>query len=451
MTRLWFESALLPGGWAQGVRIGASEGCIDQLEVGVEAADGDERHAIGVPGLGNVHSHTFQRALAGLTERRGPAHDTFWTWRELMYRFVERIDPDEFEAIAALAFAEMLESGFTQVGEFHYVHHDKGGLPFADPGELATRIVAAASQTGIGLTLLPTFYAHSGFGGAPPEERQRRFVCDLDRFARIVESSRKAVEALSGACVGVAPHSLRAVTPEELAVVVSLGRGRPVHIHIAEQTKEVEDCLTWCGLRPVEWLVENIAVDEHWCLVHATHTNDREREQIAACAATVGLCPVTESSLGDGIFSAARFIAQNGRFGIGTDSNIRIDAAEELRTLEYSQRLEQRSRNVLASISGQSTGRSLFDAALSGGARALRASKGLARGELMNVVSLRADHPAMMERGGDDILDSWLFAGDRGVVEDVWRGGQKVVVNGHHVSRGAITEHYRHALKKLLG
>ena len=450
MTGLWFESALLPGGWTERVRIGATDGCIDCLETGVPPADSDERHALGVPGLGNLHSHTFQRALAGLTERRGPSDDSFWTWRELMYRFVERIDPDEFEAIAAFAFAEMLESGFTHVGEFHYVHHDKGGLPFADAGELAGRIASAAGETGIGLTLLPTFYAHSGFGGGEPSERQRRFICDLERFARVVESSRKAIETLSGARLGIAPHSLRAVTESELAAVVALGRGSPTHIHIAEQTKEVEDCLAWSGLRPVDWLMEHVSVDSHWCLVHATHTSLQERERIAACAATVGLCPITESSLGDGIFGAERFMAQNGHFGIGTDSNIRIDPAEELRTLEYSQRLERRARNVLASASGRSTGSTLFAAALSGGSRALKSPKGLERGASMDLVSLRPDHPAIMERRGDEILDSWIFAGDRGVVEDVWRGGQKVVSDGHHVRRAAITARYRRALSTLL-
>ncbi len=450
MSSLWFESALLPGGWADRVRIGVTEGCIDRVDSGVEPEEGDERHALGVPGLGNVHSHSFQRGLAGLTERRGPTDDSFWTWRELMYRFVERMDPDEFEAVAALAFAEMLESGFTHVGEFHYVHHDKGGLPFADPGELAGRIAAAAHETGIGLTLLPTFYAHSGFGGAAPSERQRRFVCDLDRFARIVESSRKAIEPLFGACLGVAPHSLRAVTAAELAAVVALGRGSPLHIHIAEQTKEVDDCIAWSGLRPVQWLLQNAPVDEHWCLVHATHADERELEQIVATGAVVGLCPMTESSLGDGIFPAARFLGLGGRFGLGTDSNIRIDAGEELRTLEYSQRLKSRMRNVLASGSGESTGRTVFDAALSGGSRALRAPRGLEPGAVLNLVSLCAGHAALAERAGNPILDSWIFSGDRGVVEHVWRGGHKVVVDGHHVHRGTITARYRRALRSLL-
>ncbi len=467
MSRLWFESALLPSGWTDHVRLTVVDGCIDRIETDVTPEPGDEQHAIAVPGLPNVHSHGFQRGLAGLTERRGPGTDSFWTWRELMYRFVERIDPEGLEAITALAFAEMLEGGFTHVVEFHYVHHDREGVPFADPGELCGRVVAAAQETGIGLTLLPSFYAHSEFGGAEPTVRQRRFVCDIDRFARILESGRKSVAALPGGQVGVAPHSLRAVTPEELTAVIGLTAVEPIHIHIAEQAREVEACLAWSGQRPLQWLLGNAPVDGRWCLVHATHATSAELRGVATSGAVVGLCPLTESSLGDGIFAAADFLDSGGRLAIGTDSNVRIDAAEELRTLEYSQRLAHRARNVLARADGASTGRSLFDAALSAGEVASGCvppvtqrggiSGGSARpsgvvcGALLNLVTLDARHPALLDRRGDDLLDSWVFAGDRGVVEHVWRAGQQVVANGHHVRRAAITARYRRALRNLLG
>src|SRR5256885_915387 len=266
MASLWFETALLPQGWARGVRLSATDGYIERVTANVAAAQTDERHGIALPGLPNVHSHAFQRGLAGLTERRGPGDDSFWSWRELMYRFVEHIDPDEFEAISALAFAEMLEGGVTRVGEFHYLHHDQAGLPFADPGELAGRIIAAASHTGIGLTLLPTFYAHSGFGGTAPTTPQRRFLNDPERFPRIVQASPKAVRPPAGARVGVAPHSPRAVNPEGLRAVVQLAPGGPIHIHIAEQTREVEECVAWSGRPPLEWLLEREAVDGRWCL-----------------------------------------------------------------------------------------------------------------------------------------------------------------------------------------
>jgi formiminoglutamate deiminase len=453
--KLWFESALLPSGWSRRVRVTGLDGVICSVEVDVDPADDDERHAIAIPGLPNLHSHAFQRAIAGLTERRGPTEDSFWTWRELMYRFVEGMDPDHLEAITALAFAEMLEAGFTRVGEFHYIHHDKSGVPFADPGELAGRVVAAAAGTGIGLTLLPAFYAHGGFGGSEPSARQRRFVTDLERFGRIMESSRTAVRALTGANVGVAPHSLRAVTPEELPGVVALASGGPVHIHVAEQVREVEECVAWCGRRPIERLFEATAVDDQWCLVHATHATSWELERIAAEGAVVGLCPLTEASLGDGVFAALEFQTLGGRLGIGTDSNVLLDAGAELRTLEYSQRLARRSRNVLAGESGHSTGRSLFDGALAGGAQALcgpaaRDRVGLAPDAPLDLVSLDAAHPALIERREDEVLDSWIFAAGRDTIDCVWRAGEKVVTAGRHRDRETILARYRRVMKTLL-
>jgi formimidoylglutamate deiminase len=455
---LWFESALLPGGWARRVRVTGREGLIAAVEPHVDPVEGDECHAAGIPGLPNVHSHAFQRALAGLTERRGPTEDSFWTWRELMYQFVERMDPDQLEAVTALAFAEMLEAGFTRVGEFHYLHQDKSGVPFADPGELSGRVAAAAGETGIALTLLPTFYAHGGFGGRSPSERQRRFITDFERFGRIVESSRKAVATLAAGNVGVAPHSLRAVAPEELPAVVSLARGGPVHIHVAEQVREVEECVAWCGRRPIERLFEAAAVDDKWCLVHATQATPMELDRIVAAGAVVGLCPVTEASLGDGVFPALQFQERGGRVGIGTDSNVLLDAGAELRALEYSQRLTRRSRNVLAGGSGHSTGRSLFDAALAGGARALLGMPGadgaglvgLTANAPFDLVSLDSSHPALIERREDELLDSWIFAAGRDVIDCVWRAGEKVVSAGRHRGRDAILARYRRAMKALL-
>ncbi len=455
MTSLWFESALLPQGWAAKVRITATNGHIEHVAIGVSPAAGDERHALAVPGLPNLHSHAFQRALAGLTERRGRQADSFWSWRELMYRFIERVDAEQLEALSALAYAEMLEAGFTHVGEFHYLHHDRGGVPFADPGELAARIAAAAAHTGIGLTLLPVFYAHGGFGAAAASARQERFISDTARFARILEASRAAVRPIPGALVGVAPHSLRAVAPAQLAAVVALGQGGPIHIHIAEQLQEVEDCLAWSGRRPIEWLLEHAKVDEHWCLVHATHATEAELGAIAARNAVVGLCPITEANLGDGIFPAARFLEHQGRFGIGSDSNIRLDAAEELRQLEYSQRLTQRARNVLAGAGGVSTGRHLFDAALAGGRQALHclggaAAAGLQTGASLDLVTLRADDPALIARREDQLLDGWIFSGGRAAIDCVWRAGVRVVSNGRHRERDAILTRYAKALRRLL-
>jgi len=449
-TALWFRSLLLPDGGADGVRLVIVDGRIEGLMKDASAEAEDERHQIGLPGLPNLHSHAFQRGMAGLTERRGPTQDSFWTWREAMYRFVDHMGPDEVEAIAAQAFLEMLESGFTRVGEFHYVHHNTSGAPYANIAELATRIAAAAAETGIALTLLPVFYRHAGFGGLPAAPGQRRFVNDIDRYARLIEASRTSVSSLPGALVGIAPHSLRAATAEEIAQILPLADGGPAHIHVAEQVKEVEDCLAWSGKRPVELLLDRLPVDAHWCLVHATHVTQSEINAIAARGPVVGLCPITEANLGDGIFPAQSFLDGGGRFGIGSDSNVLIDAAEELRLLEYGQRLSRRTRNALARAATPSVGRSLFDTALAGGAQALGAPLGIAVGHPADLVSLKADDNALAHRHGDQWLDAWIFAGGGRTVDCVWRAGARLVNNGVHIHREAIGRRYRQALQEVL-
>jgi formimidoylglutamate deiminase len=449
-ARLWFRSALLESGWAEEVRLTIEAGRIARIEPRVPAAPGDEHHDVALPGLPNVHSHGFQRAMAGLTEIAGSTADDFWSWRDTMYRLVERMGPDEVEAITAFAYVEMLEAGFTRVAEFHYLHHDVEGRPYANLAENAERIVAAAAASGIGLLLLPVLYAHANFGGAPSHPAQRRFVNDVDRFARLLAASRRAAERLDGAMIGIAPHSLRAVTPEELGAIQSMAPG-PFHIHVAEQTKEVSDCLAWSGERPVEWLMNHCAIDERWCLVHATHASNEELARVAQCGAVVGLCPVTEANLGDGVFPAGVFRAAGGLYGIGSDSNVLIDAAEELRTLEYMQRLSRRRRNVLATGAEGSTGRALFEQAARGGARALGGISPLLRvGAEADIVSLDAAHPSLACRRGDALLDGWIFAARGRVVDCVWRGGRKVVVRGAHIARDAVAARYRQTLATLL-
>jgi formiminoglutamate deiminase len=446
---LWFQTALLPQGWADSVRLRLSGGQIAHIETNVQPSREDEQHGVAIPGLCNVHSHGFQRGMAGLAEVRGPEGDNFWTWREVMYRFLDRLDPEQIEAITELAYIEMLEHGFTRVGEFHYLHRDPAGKPYNNPAELAECIAAAAKHTGIALTLLPVFYAHANFGGVSPTAGQRRFISKVDEFARLMELSRKAIADLPDANVGVAPHSLRAVTPEELADVVPLANGDPVHIHAAEQIKEVDDCVAWSGARPVEWLLENAPVNERWCLVHATHLTEAETVHLAQSRAVAGLCPITEANLGDGIFPACEYRAAQGRWGIGTDSNVRIDAAGELCALEYAQRLSTRSRNVLAERAGLSTGRDLFDSVLSGGAQVLgRTSVGIREGGAADFVSLDASDPAYFGRRGDALLDSWIFAGGR--IDCVWRAGHKLVQQGKHIERDAVSARYRRAIESVL-
>jgi len=448
---IWFESALLPSGWAQNVRLTLSNGVIARVETDVARTDGEAAHGPAVPGLPNLHSHAFQRGMAGLAEVRGPSADSFWTWREVMYRFTERLRPDDLQAIAAQAYVEMLETGFTRVGEFHYLHHDRGGAQFANPAEMAAAIAAAATETGLGLTLLPVFYAHAGFGGVAPSAGQVRFINDLDSFARLLEASRAVVAPLAGAVVGIAPHSLRAVTPEQLTALVGLAGDAPMHIHIAEQTKEVDDCLAWSGARPVEWLLAQAPVGETWCLVHATHITPDETQSLARSGAVAGLCPITEANLGDGLFPAVEFAGAGGRFGVGSDSNVLIDAAEELRLLEYGQRLARRTRNVLAHGAGRSTGADLYRAAVAGGAQALgRSAAVLDVGAPADIVSLDPVHPALVARAGDAILDSLVFAGRKDMVDCVWRAGAKLVTNGRHHRRAEIAGRYRQALEYVL-
>ncbi|HJS10034.1 formimidoylglutamate deiminase [Sphingopyxis sp.] len=445
---LWFERAWIDNGWTKDVRLGVADGRIASIETGVAAEREDERHRVGLPGLCNVHSHGFQRGMAGLSERRSRPDDNFWSWRETMYRFLDRLTPDDVAAITAQAYAEMLETGFTRVGEFHYLHHDPAGAAYADRAEMAGAIAQASGEAGIGLTLLPVFYAYGNFGAAPPSPGQRRFLNDVDGFAALLDASRPK---LSGdANIGIAPHSLRAVTPDELAALLALSPTGPVHIHAAEQVKEVADCIAWSGARPVEWLLDNAGVDDRWCLIHSTHLDEREVPRLAASGAVAGLCPITEGNLGDGIFPAVDYLAAGGRFGIGTDSNILVDAAQELRALEYSQRLAQRARALLADEASPFVGANLFARAVQGGAQALKVPAGLAVGHAADIVSLDLDHPAFA--GADDatLLDRWIFAARAGAVDSVWRAGSKRVEKGRHVGADAIGDAYRACVARLL-
>ncbi|WP_379486713.1 formimidoylglutamate deiminase [Novosphingobium soli] len=447
---MFFEHCLLTEGWCRAVRITLEAGRIASVEAGVAPVPEDERHACGLPGMPNLHSHAFQRGMAGLAERRGPSSDSFWTWREIMYRFVDRMSPDDVRAIAAMAYVEMLEAGFTRVGEFHYLHHDPDGRAFADIAEMSGAVLAAAGESGIGMTLLPVLYSHSGFGAQPPAAGQRRFVNDLDAYARLVAAAEVHARALPDAVVGIAPHSLRAVSAEQLRGLAPLARDRPVHIHIAEQVKEVEDCLAWSGQRPVEWLLAHAEVDPRWCLVHATHMTEAETLGLARSGAVAGLCPITEANLGDGLFPVETFLEAGGRYGVGSDSNVLIDAAEELRLLEYGQRLSRRARNVMARGAGRSTGADLYQGALEGGAAALGVEAGLREGLAADIVSLDLAHPALVHRQGDALTDSFVFAAGRSAIDCVWRHGEKLVSAGRHRGRDRAVRDYTRVLERLI-
>jgi formimidoylglutamate deiminase len=449
---LFFDHALLPSGWARDVRISVADGTILSIAAGATREGAEHIAGIAIPGLPNLHCHAFQRGMAGLAERRGPAADSFWTWREVMYRFLDRLSPDDVQAITAFAYMQMLEAGFTTVGEFHYLHHDIDGRPYADLGEMAARIAAASAETRIGLTLLPSFYAYGGFGGAPPAAGQRRFLNDPDRFGKLVERVRAIAAGLPKAQVGIAPHSLRAVSAETLRIVCQAMPEGPIHIHAAEQAKEVEESLAVLGCRPVEWLLDNAGIDSRWCVIHATHTTQAEIRALAASGAVVGLCPITEASLGDGVFDGADYLAAAGRFGVGTDSNIQIDAAAELRQLEYSQRLARRARNVMTMQEAESTGRRLFASALAGGAQALQRPIGaLAVGLRADIVLLDENHPDLASRHGDEWLDAWIFVVGQTAVKTVLVGAEIVVDAGRHRMRPAIEARYKTVIANLSG
>jgi formimidoylglutamate deiminase len=447
-TSYFFDHALLPAGWARDVRVDVADGAIAAVTANAPRAGAHHVAGLAIPGLPNLHCHAFQRGMAGLGERRGPAHDSFWTWREVMYRFLGRLTPDDAEAIAAFVYMQMLETGFTAVGEFHYLHHDIDGRPYADLGEMASRIAAAANETGIGLTLLPTFYMHGGFGGAAPNEGQKRFLNDPERFAALVARSREIVKALPDARVGIAPHSLRAVTPALLSAAVAAHGDGPIHIHAAEQTKEVADCIAALKTTPVAWLLDHAGVDARWCLIHATHMTEDETRRLAARGAVAGLCPLTEASLGDGLFNGVEYFASGGRFGVGSDSNIRVGAAAELEMLEYSQRLRRHTRNVFAH-EGESTGTRLYAEACRGGAQALgRAIGTIEAGRRADIVVLDAGH-ADMTGGTATALDAYVFVAGAALVSDVVVGGEIVVSGGRHMSHDSITARYRQTMQRL--
>ncbi len=451
-TTLWSSCALLPGGWARDVTVKINaDGRI--ASVAADTAPSGQRKGILLPAPVNAHSHSFQRAMAGLTERRGPdPRDSFWTWRRLMYRFLDRLDPGQVEAITALVQMEMLEAGFATNVEFHYLHHQPGGAPYDDLSEMGQRIAAAAGQTGIGLTLLPVHYQYGGCGRSPLGPGQQRFGTDLEQFARLVAESRSALATLPpDTGLGIAPHSLRAIDPANLDALQALAEGRVVHMHLAEQVAEVEEVQAALGARPVEWLLANAEPDARWCLIHCTQMLPHETVALARSGAIAGLCPITEASLGDGIFDGVRWFEAGGRIAIGSDSNIRISLSEELRQLEYSQRLRDRSRAALAAPEA-STGRRLFESASRGGATAAGRSCGsIAEGQWADLLSLDPCHIDLEGLEGDTLFDSFVFAGDRGMISDVWSAGRHMVREGRHIARDEITSAYGRAARQLRG
>lgn len=427
-------TALLPDGWAEQVVIEFDDsGNVSRIEKNAKAPAGAE-HCAGpvLPGMPNLHSHAFQRAMAGLAEVALNPEDSFWTWRDLMYRLVGKLTPDQVEDIARYLYIDMLKGGYTAVAEFHYLHHDFDGRPYADPAEMSRRVLSAAERAGIGMTLLPVLYAHGGFGGKAPTDGQRRFIHSVDAYLKLQDSLAKDCAA-PGRRLGFCFHSLRAVTRDEIhAVMGSAKDDRPVHVHIAEQQKEVDDCVAWSKRRPIQWLYDNVDVDGRWCLIHATHAEADEVQAMAKSQAVAGLCPTTEANLGDGLFPAIDFINAGGRLGVGSDSHVSLSVVEELRWLEYGQRLKHERRNRLYDANKHVAGY-LYRANAAGGAQALGQKMGaIAVGNRADLVVLDGSHPLLAHVKGDDILGRWLFAGLNRMVKDVMVGGDWVVQDGRH-------------------
>jgi formimidoylglutamate deiminase len=442
--------ALLGDTWAERVRISVTNGVISQVLMNSAAQPDDIHVSALLPALSNLHSHSFQRAMAGMTEHRAAGRDSFWTWRDLMYRFLDHLTPDDIQAIAALVFMEMQEAGFAAVGEFHYVHHQPGGAAYANPAELSARIFAAAGQAGIGLTHLPVLYTYGGAGQVPLNPGQLRFGNSIDAFALLFDDIKTAAKSLpADTKVGIAPHSLRATNPTDLAQVLTLAHDGPVHIHVAEQPKEVADIQAWLGARPVEWLLANTGINRNWCAIHATHMTAAETIGLAQTGAVAGLCPITEANLGDGPFNGPNWLKAKGSLGIGSDSNVRISLTEELRTLEYSQRLRDIGRNIMVSGEG-SVGQSLYTTAARGGAQALGRGTGqIATGQLADLVAIDLTHQALCALRPDHILDGLIFAAPDTVITDLWSAGRHQVRQGRHIQRDDIVREWRKVVARL--
>ena len=449
MLKYFAQTALLPSGWASDVALDIdAHGKITAIQANASPMGRERLHGPLVPAMPNLHSHSFQRAFAGLAEVASNTADSFWTWRDQMYRLVGQLTPEDVETIAAKLFIETLKGGFGSIAEFHYLHHAIGGQAYADPAELSRRIISAAKTTGIGLTLLPVFYAHSDFGGQAPNAGQARFIHDPEAFLKLLQALETRKDGFK---IGLAFHSLRAATPDEMRMILNQHSTHgPIHIHVAEQPREVEACLAWSDKRPVEFLLENFDIDASWCLIHATHMLERERDALAKSGAVAGLCPATEANLGDGIFPAVAYQAAGGRYGIGTDSHIATGVAEELKTLEYGQRLRDFGRNRMAAAGGASTGRSQFDAALKGGAQALgHPGHGIAEGNPADFVVLDAADPFIATAQGDQILDRWIFARGDAVVRDVMVHGKWQIIERRHAQEERIDRAFLQVLKRV--
>ncbi|CAO97267.1 formimidoylglutamate deiminase [Erwinia tasmaniensis] len=450
MTRFFAPRALMADGWQHNVLIDVdAQGFISATTANAGPQDAQRLNGSVLPAMANLHSHAFQRAMAGLAEVAGHPQDSFWTWRELMYRMVAQLTPEQVGAIATHLYVDMLKGGYTQVAEFHYLHHQPDGQPYPDD-DMLRQLIAAAERSGIGQTLLPVLYSYAGFGSQPAQAGQKRFIQDTQSYLAQQQRLQQMIKARPLHNQGLCFHSLRAVNEQQMQDVLAESEPHlPVHIHVAEQEKEVSDCLTWSGERPVSWLLDRFKVDARWCLIHATHLNQQEISRLAASSAVVGLCPTTEANLGDGIFPAVDYIAQNGRWGIGSDSHVSLDVVEELRWLEYAQRLRDRRRNRIVTPRQPSVGEVLFQQALAGGAQACGVKTGSLQPGYRADWLVLGDDALLASTADSALLNRWLFAGHRAHIQDVFVAGQQRIRAGQHAQQAQIDDDLRQALAVL--
>ena len=455
MSKLYAENILIGSQWQSDKTLSMSaEGVITSIEDGRDPQATILNGPV-IPGMVNCHSHAFQRAFAGFSEYRGTSEDSFWSWRDIMYRFVAKMTPEDAHNVACFVYVEMLKAGYTSVAEFHYLHHQAGGAHYDDPAEMSHQIIMAASATGIALTHLPVLYCYAGFGEIPPTDAQARFIYSTEDYLALIEGLNSKYSNQKNFQLGIAPHSLRAVSESQLKEVIPYIRGldnkAPIHIHIAEQLQEVEDCMRHYGKRPVEWLLDNYQMDKNWGLIHATHLTDAETKTIANSGAVVGICPLTEANLGDGIFPTAEYLKHGGKFAIGSDSHIAINVADEIRLLEYGQRLSKNQRAVLVDENCSSVGQYLYTKAATDGAQAINQNVGkIAVGKRADLVVLDDDHPSLFSKNESFILDAAIFACSELPVKDVFVAGKQVVDSGQHQLDGIIMDNYKSVLTLIV-
>lgn len=453
MDKLYAENILIGSEWQTEVTLTISNGIIIAINSGKEAGATALKGTV-IPGMVNCHSHAFQRAFAGFSEYRGNSQDSFWSWRDIMYKFVAKMTADDAFITAKFVYIEMLKAGYTSVGEFHYLHHQPGGGKYDDPAEMSHQIIQAANDVGISLSHLPVLYTYAGFDKKTPTQEQERFIHSTDDYIELVNQLNSRYSKQSNFKLGIAPHSLRAVSEDQLQQIVpfvrTLDSHAPIHIHIAEQLKEVNDCLAFYGARPVDWLFNHYQIDQHWCLVHATHLINTEIKEIAESGAVVGICPLTEANLGDGIFATAEFAKLGGKFAIGSDSHIGINVAEELRLLEYAQRLKHHQRAVLVDQDCQSVGQYLYTKASKSGAMSLNQNAGeITIGKRADLVVLNNDEPSLFSKKDTFILDASIFACSQMPIKDVFVAGKQVIKDGNHFLQDEVTGKYRGVLKNI--